>query len=289
LYPYNLINNFMVFQITINKFKTIKSKPKTDIEYQGINNGCRYQKSYFQLEELALDVTKRGRAFSPAVFNGPRSKQCFVSTRMIVLDFDNGKTPIEVWEESVALGLTPNLMYSTFSDTEEKRRFRVIYIFKEDFTSYEEVTAHTKQLAKILEADEQTDGVKLYQPGKEILGGSYEVNTKDNLPEIVIKEREREYREDSLDRETSLYILEDYYNKVFVSRYGKIGSGNRSKPTAALAGFANSKGVPEEVMEEFLETIDPEPNFSIIKYVYKTYEHLHNTTNTEIRNKLIQL
>ncbi len=67
---------------------------------------------------------KNGRLFSPAIFNGSRSNDNFISADGICLDFDHGQPTVED-----VLKLFPGTQaayYSTHSHTPEKPRFRVV-------------------------------------------------------------------------------------------------------------------------------------------------------------------
>ncbi len=75
--------------------------------------------------------------WSPAVFNSSRSNNTWVQQEVFALDFDSGITPDEVKSRFNKIGITPNLFYSTFSDTLEKRKFRVLIFIDETIDDIE--------------------------------------------------------------------------------------------------------------------------------------------------------
>lgn len=277
------------FTLTINKKQQIKEKPKTKLEFQVIHYNLKTKKIYFTLDEFAKDITIRGRAWCPATFRDSRRALSFIQSSVIVLDFDSGKTPQEAAQESISkFNLIPNIAYTTFSDKPEHRRFRFVYIFDKEF-SYQEANDYTKYFAHELGADTQTDGIKLYQPGLEVLWGHHEDNKVSNLPKIESKSRERVFKDVLMTEEEGYVLVSEYYNSTFIRKYGKIGTGNRSVPTAVLAGFANSRGIPIESVYRLIEEVDTEPNLEAIDDVYRRYDYLFGSLESDVKNKLIIL
>jgi len=70
--------------------------------------------------------------WSGGKFNGTRSNNNWVEQCVFGLDFDNGNiTPEEVIERLNQIGIYPQMWYSTFSDSPEKRKFRVVIFLDE--------------------------------------------------------------------------------------------------------------------------------------------------------------
>ena len=79
------------------------------------------------VEDLNFCVVKRGYTWSPAMFkNDNRNNRNWLSQSIFVLDFDDGMTPKEVLKRLKSYDIKPNLLYSTFSDSKELRKFRLI-------------------------------------------------------------------------------------------------------------------------------------------------------------------
>ena len=66
------------------------------------------------IPEFAYAVGERGRAFTPAIFDGARKKDNFVSQEVYVLDFDDGMTIAEFMKRAEAYRLEPAIIYETF-------------------------------------------------------------------------------------------------------------------------------------------------------------------------------
>ena len=80
------------------------------------------------IREFADAVGKDGRTFTPAVFNGARKIDNFVSQQVFVLDFDDGFTIDEFMARAKEYDMEPAIIYETFSSTRECEKFRVIFI-----------------------------------------------------------------------------------------------------------------------------------------------------------------
>lgn len=70
--------------------------------------------------------TKDGKAFAPATFNGSRSKENAQEIFLLVLDCDNGTPLEEITTKCKNLGYS-FAIYTTFSHTREKHKFRVVF------------------------------------------------------------------------------------------------------------------------------------------------------------------
>ncbi len=66
-------------------------------------------------------------AWSGAIFNGTRSNVNWIEQSVIGLDFDKGTTPVdEVYSRLQQFKIVPQLWYTTFSDSPNLRKFRVV-------------------------------------------------------------------------------------------------------------------------------------------------------------------
>lgn len=64
--------------------------------------------------------------WSPAVFNSSRSNSTWREQEVFALDFDSGITPEEVINRLKEFDIIPNLIYFTFGDSPERRKFRLV-------------------------------------------------------------------------------------------------------------------------------------------------------------------
>ena len=73
--------------------------------------------------------------WSGGKFNGTRSNDTWIEQQVFGLDFDDGTiTPEEVIERLNEIGIKPQIWYSTFSDSDKKRKFRVVIFLDEPVT-----------------------------------------------------------------------------------------------------------------------------------------------------------
>jgi len=72
------------------------------------------------------ELMMQGRTFSPAKYKGLRNNDNWIGQSVFCLDFDSGIQPDEVIERLKENGIDPNVVYSSFSDSPELRKFRVV-------------------------------------------------------------------------------------------------------------------------------------------------------------------
>lgn len=133
--------------------------------------------SEYSFEEL-LSLVSSGHSFHPGKYklsgNRPIYKESFreetfEATNLIVVDIDNGnKTIQEILERSYEF--IPSAIYSTYSYTEENKRYRVIYIM-DKYLNREETIKVKTFLTKRVGGDEacMKSAAFMYFGGKSIL------------------------------------------------------------------------------------------------------------------------
>ncbi|AZV41997.1 hypothetical protein BAOM_1387 [Peribacillus asahii] len=124
------------------------------------------------IEELAKNLVK-GKTFIPAYFREKegiikRNKEYWHSQEIIALDFDDGMTLDEAVKE---FSNTACFIYTTFSHTEEKHKFRVVFMLDRIIHKIEEFDEIISGLiTKYPQADKHcTDCTRLFYGGKEII------------------------------------------------------------------------------------------------------------------------
>lgn len=125
-----------MFKVTIDKNAQAGKPPKKEIGK--ISNRLV---DAFELSTETLSkylVAPYSYTWCPATFNGRRSNKNFTSSQLIALDFDSGITPEEVTSKLAEYSIKPNIIYSTFSDSPELRKFRVIIVLPEPLTDSKE-------------------------------------------------------------------------------------------------------------------------------------------------------
>lgn len=112
------------------------SKPTQD-EIKVINNRVIKEENFVQVsfDEFVKKVTLEGKSFVPAHFkNERRLNSNWEYQFMFCLDIDHGETLQDALEVCKTYNLLPNLIYPTFSHTEESHRFRIVWFMEEVIT-----------------------------------------------------------------------------------------------------------------------------------------------------------
>ena len=117
--------------------KGYQNKPKN---YMGaITNRMTAPKNACEVDliQLASYITS-GYAFSVSYAEGGMTDNNFVSSDLVGLDFDGGKTVSEVLETLKEYNIPANIIYYTYSHSEKSERFRVITALAETVTNKDE-------------------------------------------------------------------------------------------------------------------------------------------------------
>lgn len=164
--------------------KSFSSKPKGS-EVSGISNRIINSPTDVSLKQLS-EALKEGKTFVPAFFkkdkNGEirRRKDFWYSQEVIALDFDEGMTLQEALKEFSREGA---FIYTTFSHTEIKNKFRVVFKLSRVINNIEEYDYIMKLLLeKYPQADKHCkDCTRLFYGGQQI----YELNYN-NILEVDV-------------------------------------------------------------------------------------------------------
>ena len=142
----------------------------------------------FPLEAFKeIFVLPDGIGFSPCEYNDNyRNNDNWLSSSLIVLDFDSGIEPSAVSEMLLSFNITPNVIYSSFSDSPEKRKFRVIIAFDEVYTDKNEYKDAIELFHLLFPmADKKCNSIcHSYFPGKELLSYNDSLHQKSSLDEL---------------------------------------------------------------------------------------------------------
>lgn len=157
--------------------KGFKRKPVGN-EIASISNRIVKQEASLPIDELALAI-KDGKTFAPATFksmNGTvkRNKECWYSQQVVALDFDEGMTLNEALEDTF-FKKNAAFIYTTFSHTESKHKFRVVFVLSELVTNYRIVESLLMELMVMYPQADKTckDATRLFFGGKEIFELDY--------------------------------------------------------------------------------------------------------------------
>jgi hypothetical protein len=106
--------------------------------------------------------------WSPGLFNGTRSNQNWIQQSEIALDFDGGIPLEQVLERCNQFGFTPQVWYSTFSDSPAKQKFRPVFFLDQPITDLKLFEFVIESLMKLFpEADPSCkDASRFFYGGK---------------------------------------------------------------------------------------------------------------------------
>lgn len=114
------------FKVTTNQINKHSSKP-TNISAESINTKTPVELTLTQLAETVCQPN--GKTWCPAIFkDNKRKNDQWLEQQIFALDFDNCTTPEEAIETLGTYGITPNMVYGSFSDSAELRKFRLIFL-----------------------------------------------------------------------------------------------------------------------------------------------------------------
>lgn len=107
-----------------------KCSSKPDEKFRATITRNLTKQELLTIPEFAKYVTQPyGYTWSGGRFDGTRSNSTWLEQQVFALDFDKGTVTVEeVITEISQFGFKPQLWYSTFSDTQELRKFRVVFL-----------------------------------------------------------------------------------------------------------------------------------------------------------------
>jgi len=162
--------------------KTFTKKP-SGAESGGIQK--RMSQTEIKIEELA-NLLCNGATFKPALLNGTKSKD-WVSQQIFALDFDEGTTINNELKRCKELGIKPVFGYKTFSYTEYKEKFRLVFCSEEIIIDVEIRNNFQKLLIELFpNSDSVTfDPTRLFFGGKGLIECDYE--NRINVGDIMVR------------------------------------------------------------------------------------------------------
>lgn len=164
---HNRTHEDQLFKITTLD-QCFHAKPPSH-EVGRFNNQINKQVSV-SIEEFAeLVAQPYGIVYLPSIFNGSRKNANWVSQSLFCLDFDDDTISIEdVIERFEKYGIIPNMYYTTFSDTPQKRKFRFCLFLDQVVTDKSDRDKIAKGLLALFpEADKACkDAARFFYGGK---------------------------------------------------------------------------------------------------------------------------
>lgn len=171
--------------------KVLTEKPTTGLIKSSVTN----QTTITSLDELELVVLNN--PFNVSNANGISEKD-WLSQQILALDFDSGITPDEVIKRCRINSLNPNIIYTTYSDKPELRKFRVLFILDKEQTEYKIMKWAQRGLMKLFPESDAAckDLCRMYYPGKQVIFRMDELNENDwviNYLHSQVADNERFY------------------------------------------------------------------------------------------------
>ena len=154
--------------------QVLTAKPTTGAIKTSVTNQTTIN-SLDELEKVVLN-----NPFNSSNASGISEKD-WLSQQILTLDFDSGVTPEEIIKRSRIYSLIPNIIYTTYSDKPELRKFRVLFVLDKEITDYKIMKWAQRGLMKLFkEADAACkDLCRMYYPGKEVIWRVDELNEAD--------------------------------------------------------------------------------------------------------------
>lgn len=125
----------------------------------------------------------------PSVYNGSRKNKNWKGQGIFALDFDSGISKEAVLSRFAEFHITPNIIYYSFSDTPELRKFRVILILNCMLTDYDQAACLRQSLIDAFpECDKNcVDAARMFFGGinAEVLNEN-EISVEDLIPFLGI-------------------------------------------------------------------------------------------------------
>lgn len=165
--------------------QTFTKKP-SGIEAGGVQK--RLTQTEIEIEELA-NLLSKGATFKPALLNGTKSKD-WSSQQIFALDFDDGTTIKNELDRCVELNINPVFGYKTFSYTEYKEKFRLVFCNNEVIIDVDIRNDFQKLLIELFtNSDSVTfDPSRLFFGGKSLIECNF--NNRINIKDIMDKHKE---------------------------------------------------------------------------------------------------
>jgi len=175
----------MLIKCMVDK-KTFEKKPNGD-ESKGIQ--FRLVQTEIEIEDLAKLLSK-GATFKPALLKGRKSID-WIGQQLFALDFDGGTTIEKELNNCGDLNILPIFGYKTFSYTQYKEKFRLVFCSNIQITNVEIRNKFQKLLIALFpNSDSVTfDPTRLFFGGKELINCDY--NNRININNIMVKFKDK--------------------------------------------------------------------------------------------------
>lgn len=158
----------MEYNYTVTLDITRQAKKPNKNEIPTISNRLTLQTGLTVNELFTYLTQPYSYTWCPSLFNGKRKNDNWEGQMVFALDFDCGVKPDEVIKQFNDFGIRPNIIYYSFSDSTELRKFRIILLVDTVVTDYEQALAVRKGLINTFPQCDKSckDAARMFFGGK---------------------------------------------------------------------------------------------------------------------------
>ncbi len=153
------------YLITLDNTRQTQKPKKTDVNK--ISNNVAIQTGLTINEMATYMVQPYSYTWCPSFFKGNRDNENWLGQGVFALDFDKGTPPDEILNRFHEFNIKPNIFYTSFSDTPELRKFRLVFVLDSWVSDYDGAQYIRNSLKYIFpEADKQCfDAARMFFGG----------------------------------------------------------------------------------------------------------------------------
>lgn len=173
------------FRITLDR---VKQAVKPEGKLVGTISNRLNKNEEVSIEEFATYMVQPNSfTWCPAVFNGGRKDENWINQQVFALDFDKNPNPEDILEICRIYGLICNVIYTSFSDTPEYRKLRVVFFLDKVVEDAKTAKFIQLNLMSLFDGDGIAtdkackDYARLFFGGKELLHLNPKTNSFDKL------------------------------------------------------------------------------------------------------------
>jgi hypothetical protein len=169
------------YTVTIDPTRQLEKPQKSKINV--IHNNLNIVTGLTINEMLTYTTSPYSYTISPAIFNGSRENNNWLSQHSFWLDFDSGISPEIAKDKLKHYGIEPNIIYYTFSHTEDYPRFRLIILLDQPITDSTIAKSIRENLIECLGADRACkDSARIFLGGTT---GEIHTETPNTINQLV--------------------------------------------------------------------------------------------------------
>lgn len=162
------------------------------------------------VKELANKIIE-GYSIKPAICG--RKQDEWQEQQVFMVDVDDGLTIEQAINKSREIDIVPTFIYTSFSHTEKKHKFRLVFVVDEIITNIDEALAIKNILNQIFNGDEHCKNLnRIYFGGRSIVYENY--NSVLNVENILKKYSEKLYDKNFEENPPQYNSINKYTNTI---------------------------------------------------------------------------